>query len=228
MGTVYLEESLARCRAAGDQSGVIRALAGLATVAQAQGGQLQATTLIEEALLLAGELGGPPILIWWCGYVAVRLSAAPPMPTLSAQLLGAIDALRLGGSVPLPPHQKAEYDLTIAAVRSALGEEAFTTAWAKGQLMTADQLVETALGSRRHLGDEPSFVPERRGTDRLLSRREREVLQLVADGATNKQIATTLVVAEATARYHVASLLNKLGATNRTQAVTLAQRQNLL
>jgi non-specific serine/threonine protein kinase len=228
MGTVYLEESLARCRAAGDQAGVIRALTGLATAAQAQGDQHRATTLVAEALVLAGELGGPPILIWWCGYVTVRLSAAQASAALSAQLLGAINALRLGGSVPLPPHEKAEYDLTIAAVRSALGEEAFATAWAKGQAMTAEQLVEAALDSRRHRGDRPSFAPERPGTDRLLSRREREVLQLMADGATNKQIAAALVVAEATARYHVASLLNKLGATNRTQAVTLAQRQNLL
>jgi DNA-binding NarL/FixJ family response regulator len=54
------------------------------------------------------------------------------------------------------------------------------------------------------------------------------VLHLVADGATNKQVATALVVTVATARYHVASLLNKLGATNRTQAVALARQRGLL
>jgi DNA-binding NarL/FixJ family response regulator len=61
-----------------------------------------------------------------------------------------------------------------------------------------------------------------------LSRREREVLRLVAKGLSNKQIAHTLGITERTVKFHVASVLNKLGAENRAQAVALAGQRGLI
>lgn len=61
-----------------------------------------------------------------------------------------------------------------------------------------------------------------------LSGREREVLRLVADGQANKRIARTLGITERTVKFHVTSILNKLGAENRAQAVSLATRRGLL
>jgi DNA-binding NarL/FixJ family response regulator len=61
-----------------------------------------------------------------------------------------------------------------------------------------------------------------------LSDREREVLRLVADGQANKRIARTLGITERTVKFHVTSILNKLGAENRAQAVSLATRRGLL
>lgn len=60
-----------------------------------------------------------------------------------------------------------------------------------------------------------------------LTRREREVLALIADGASNRQIATTLVVTERTARTHVSAILSKLGLVSRTQAALWAVREGL-
>jgi DNA-binding NarL/FixJ family response regulator len=60
-----------------------------------------------------------------------------------------------------------------------------------------------------------------------LTPREREVLTLVADGASNRQIAQTLVVSERTARTHVSSILMKLGLVSRTQAALWAVREGL-
>jgi len=56
-----------------------------------------------------------------------------------------------------------------------------------------------------------------------LSAREREVLSLLAEGATNQQIAQRLCIAERTVKKHVTNILGKLGATNRTQAVARAR-----
>jgi DNA-binding NarL/FixJ family response regulator len=61
-----------------------------------------------------------------------------------------------------------------------------------------------------------------------LSRREREVLRLVAGGQSNKQIAQALGITERTVKFHVASVLNKLGAENRAQAVALAGQRGLI
>ena len=61
-----------------------------------------------------------------------------------------------------------------------------------------------------------------------LSRREQEVLRLVAEGLPTKQIARRLAITERTVKFHVASLLRKLGADNRAQAVALAAQRGLL
>jgi DNA-binding NarL/FixJ family response regulator len=61
-----------------------------------------------------------------------------------------------------------------------------------------------------------------------LTARELEVLQLLAEGQTNRQIADRLVVTERTVKFHVSSILAKLGAGNRTEAVALANQRGLV
>jgi DNA-binding NarL/FixJ family response regulator len=61
-----------------------------------------------------------------------------------------------------------------------------------------------------------------------LSRREKEILQLIATGASNKEIADTLMIAEGTVKNHVSSILSKLEARDRMQAVIIAQRIGLI
>ena len=66
------------------------------------------------------------------------------------------------------------------------------------------------------------------GTAAQLTEREREVLQLLAQGKTNKEIAGALVIAERTVKFHVSSILGKLGVGNRTEAVTVAAQQGIV
>lgn len=61
-----------------------------------------------------------------------------------------------------------------------------------------------------------------------LTEREQEVLRLLAQGMPNKEIATRLVISERTAKFHVSSIISKLGATNRTEAVSLAAQRGLI
>jgi two-component system, NarL family, response regulator YdfI len=61
-----------------------------------------------------------------------------------------------------------------------------------------------------------------------LTRREREVLQMLAAGLANKEIASRLNISDHTAKFHVASILGKLGATTRTEAVTAGIRRGLV
>ena len=61
-----------------------------------------------------------------------------------------------------------------------------------------------------------------------LSDREREILQLIADGHANKEIARRLVISERTARTHVSNILRKLGLSSRTQAALMAVREGLV
>jgi two-component system, NarL family, response regulator YdfI len=61
-----------------------------------------------------------------------------------------------------------------------------------------------------------------------LTRREREVLQMLASGLGNKEIAAHLSISDHTVKFHVASILGKLGASSRTEAVSLGIRHGLV
>ncbi len=73
----------------------------------------------------------------------------------------------------------------------------------------------------RDIDDEPARVEP-------LTPREREVLELMAEGLPNKAIAARLGISDQTVKFHVASVTAKLGAANRTDAVRLAVRRGLV
>jgi two-component system response regulator DevR len=62
----------------------------------------------------------------------------------------------------------------------------------------------------------------------VLSPRERDVLELLADGCSNKQIAARLFIAETTVKGYVVTLLGKLGVDSRLQAVVQAAKRGLV
>lgn len=61
-----------------------------------------------------------------------------------------------------------------------------------------------------------------------LTEREREVLKLMVEGLTNNQIAERLVVSRSTVKFHVSSILSKMGVSSRTEAVAIALQNHLI
>jgi len=97
----------------------------------------------------------------------------------------------------------------VQAVRAAARDEAVITPEVLRRLMPR-------MGRRgRRLGDD-------------LTAREREVLQLLAAGKSTRDLAGELFVSQATARNHVQSIMNKLGAHSRLEAVAIASRENIM
>jgi NarL family two-component system response regulator LiaR len=88
-------------------------------------------------------------------------------------------------------------------------------------------LLQPVVASKllRHVSDQ---AQEERAGPEALTEREMEVLGLLAQGRTNKEIALELVITERTVKFHVSSILRKLGAGNRTEAVTIAAQQGLV
>jgi NarL family two-component system response regulator LiaR len=62
----------------------------------------------------------------------------------------------------------------------------------------------------------------------ILTPREREILVMLTEGKTNKDIANQLSLSEGTVRFHVSNILSKMGVNNRTEAVSLAFQQGLI
>ncbi|MDQ2886314.1 MAG: response regulator transcription factor [Chloroflexota bacterium] len=94
--------------------------------------------------------------------------------------------------------------------------------------MEGGSLLQPIVASKllRHVG-RPSQQANSLPVDEL-TERELEVLRLLAQGMPNKEIAAHLVISERTAKFHVSSIMGKLGATNRTEAVALAAQRGLI
>lgn len=103
------------------------------------------------------------------------------------------------------------------AGRQALFET--VRAAARGESLLPSAVVNKMVA---HLSSVPGTQPA------LLSERESQVLALMANGAANKEIALQLNISERTVKAHVTNILNKLGVSSRTEAVSLALRQGLL
>jgi DNA-binding NarL/FixJ family response regulator len=82
-------------------------------------------------------------------------------------------------------------------------------------------------GNRRVPAEVAARLAEHLGEENL-TERELEVLRLIRDGNKNKQIADQLSISENTVNFHIKNITGKLGANDRTHAVTIAVRRGLL
>ncbi len=97
--------------------------------------------------------------------------------------------------------------------------------------ISRDELLQTIRTVHEGKHSLPGSVAARlaqRMQRRELSEREHEVLRLVVDGLTNKQIAQMLHITEVTVKLHVSNILTKLGAQDRTHASTLAIQRGIV
>lgn len=100
--------------------------------------------------------------------------------------------------------------------------------------MSGGSLLQPVVASKllHHVGQQQQRNIPIRGSMPMqveeLTERELEVLRLLAQGMPNKEIATHLIISERTAKFHVSSIMGKLGATNRTEAVSLAVQRGLI
>jgi two-component system nitrate/nitrite response regulator NarL len=151
------------------------------------------------------------------GIVAVGASAADPAVRA---LLGAGGEEWLSGlGLGLLPRDASGEEIVAAVEAAASG------------LVALDRRLARALAVAAPTGAPeraPGQTQEAQQPGEPLTARELEVLQLLAEGLPNKLIAARLHVSEHTAKFHVASIMTKLGAASRTEAVTLAARRGLL
>ena len=109
--------------------------------------------------------------------------------------------------------------------RDALSEEIFSAIQAvHAGFVILDPEVTQELARHVHLASAdrvPAALDE-------LTTREIEVLRMMADGLGNKQIASRLGISDHTIKFHISSILDKLGASSRTEAVTLGIRMGLI
>jgi DNA-binding CsgD family transcriptional regulator len=210
------------CRRRGDQWWLAYTLLASAEVAYRAGDITQGEQYAKEALRLhhmVGAISAVAVALDDVAYAAAQRGDAER----AACLLGA--DLRISDAVGQDVDERRRYWQSMAGmlekVRSALGDARFTAAFERGRRMEPDDAVAYALGA----DPVPARTTTTPAADTLLTRREREVAELVAQGLSNREIATRLVISQRTAESHVENILRKLGFGSRTQIAVWATRQ---
>lgn len=176
----------------------------------------------EEAVRLAAELSPDVVLMdvsmpQMDGVEATRLIRATGtttrviMLTMHADSDVLADAIRAGASGYLV--KDCSTDEVADAVRMA----------ANGDTALSPQLAATMLDEVRRLE-----APDPADEDRIITKREEEVLQHIADGCSTPEVAERLFISQKTVKNHLASIYQKLDARDRTQAVLQAVRMGIV
>jgi non-specific serine/threonine protein kinase len=213
-----VEESLTLFRELGDTRYVAIAQSMLGSSLIYLGDVTRAADLVAEGMAGHWAAGDRTALVYGLVVQAGLLNRLG-QTVRAVRLLGAADALReaLGGFrafVTLTHH-----DRLVAALRHRLSEAEFESTWAAGRALSLEEAMAEALT------DAPPAAPPSRArrTDRRpdqpepLTRREREVARLIAQGYTDRQIAEALTIALGTVGTHVHHVLAKLGVHSRWQ-----------
>ncbi len=216
------EEALSICTAAGDIWHRAYVLLALGIEVWRQGDVIRATSLERESLRYNQRLNDQVGVALNLQVLALAAASAG-QPARAAGLFGALDALNraLGVSLTGYTHLSAYQDRCVRELAATLGEDAYARAFAEGAERGYDHAIAVALQ------EEPDRRCVRRSADKpLLTRREREIADLIAQGRTNKQIASALVIAQRTAESHVENILVKLGFTSRAQVAAWTAEQD--
>lgn len=227
------EESVTLAREAGDDVATALSLGMGVFALLGRGDNRQARALRDESFALSPQ---PTVMIVTAFHLhaSAALASTQGLPARSARLWGAAESLRETIGAVLSPVELRVYGPYIEAARARLDETAWESVWAEGKAMTVEEAVEYALAGgeeqrrfRLRRLPTPQEPPAGRQPDDILTRREREVALLVAQGLTNRQIASKLAISRNTVANHVAKIIKKLNVPSRSLiAVWAAERRS--
>jgi DNA-binding CsgD family transcriptional regulator len=209
--------ALRLARSVGDRDGAGMAAHLLAGLARDAGRTLEAAGRYQEGLRLAAQVGDTPQV----AFCLQGLAGVEAEPGRAAWLFGAADVLLercdAGGYLSRPDEEEVRAGM--ADVRARLGGSAFDRAWGAGREASPSEALATALElSVRRPASDPDG----------LTAREVEVLELIAGGRANKQIAAVLSISVSTVEQHVSRVYAKIGARGRADATAHALRRGVL
>ncbi|WP_214415499.1 ATP-binding protein [Sphaerisporangium fuscum] len=185
-----------------------------------QGDHRRAEALAKECLLINRELDDR-VDIGYC-LESLAWSAVSDQPERAARLFGAAQATMDALGAPLYSFVRGDHHRCLATARAALGDKRFDALFAAGAALSLEEAIAEAMEESEG-GQAPAHRSGHGGATPL-TRREREVAALVAEGLTNKEIAERLVISRRTAEGHVEHIMNKLGFTSRTQIAAYVSR----
>jgi predicted ATPase/DNA-binding CsgD family transcriptional regulator len=225
-----LESSLARFQSIDNAWGIALATGNLGILAHDQRRFDRAAELTADALTrfqAQGDRWGVAAYL----EPAARSAVARGQYELAARLFGAAAALREAVGIAVKPVYQSSYDLILMTVQAALGEPSFLTARAEGRSLTTTRAVALAIEAAESSPAAPHTpTSARRPVEPgvSLSPREHEVLSLLVEGLSDREIGEALFIGHRTVQTHVNSIFNKLGVNARAAAASKSVRLGLV
>jgi predicted ATPase/DNA-binding CsgD family transcriptional regulator len=215
--------AVARFRADGALGEIATALACGGSVALLAGDPHGAVEAYRENLTLAWRDGDRVACV--VALDGLAACAAGTQAETAARLFGAAAAVRGTLGTPLPPSERVWYEPALTTARQALGRDRFAATWEAGQrLPFAESVAEALALVVVEMAPAAQIEPDRAHG---LTPRELDVLRLLVEGKSDREIAETLFVSRHTAANHVGSILSKLGVASRAAAAAWAVRHGL-
>ncbi|GAC1504181.1 MAG: hypothetical protein NVS1B3_00350 [Candidatus Dormibacteraceae bacterium] len=209
-----LTEAVAHDRSEGNKPRMAQHLESLANAQLGLGDAPGATASWTEALTIFRDLDDPFGTIWCLGGLAL-VAAARGEPERTLRLAAVVERMSHEWSLNTTSFRSQQVGEACRMARDKLGARKSDGIWNDGLAMTTARAVDYGLS-------EGEVEVEPRVDAGPLSRREREVVAMVAGGMTNRQIADRLFIAERTAEGHVERIRNKLEVRSRTEVATWA------
>jgi ATP/maltotriose-dependent transcriptional regulator MalT len=233
----YYSANLALNKEVGDRMGIVFLLTKWGTMSFEMGEIETSRRLIIEALKLLPDVGWHPLTVAALNWVAHHLKAAEGRAEQVVELLSLLHK-----HCGLPQHsllvlyQIDRRDILhqIDTLKAELPPEVFAAAVRRGEARNLEAAVAALLeqfsgqdeqhtadgANHTRLPDQPMMDP--------LSEREREILQLIAEGLSSREVAERIVLSVGTIRWYLKQIYSKLDAHSRAQAIARARELKLL
>ncbi|PND53311.1 MULTISPECIES: protein kinase [Rhodococcus] len=197
------------------------ALWALGIILWQQGNTSRSAQFLEESLELSRQVRSPHIVAASLEALA-WISVDQRDARRAAVLMGAADGLAqaIGSSPIIHSHLVAYHEECARKTRQKLGGDAFSAAYRQGEQFGFDAAIAYALREHPPVDSPPGTEASAR-----LTKRERQVADLIGEGLTNQAIARRLVISPRTAQGHVEHILAKLGFTSRAQVAAWVTEQ---
>lgn len=235
-----LSEALALCEELGDREGIGRHHLSLGHLALDRGDVIGAQASFAESLAIFGDLDykyGAAYALEGLSDVAI----ARGQSAVGLGLAGAAAALReVTGAAPAAEF-RARHEHRVAQAREQLGDAHAAAAWAEGQalqhapsmsaLLQALTSITSVTAADTEGDDRAMSVPTTADTPAHLyglTARQLEVVRLVVEGKTNREIAEALVVSERTVTSHLDHIFARLGVSSRTAVAAFALKNGVV
>ncbi len=143
-------------------------------------------------------------------------------------MLGAAAALGDALGYVAPLREQERWKCAASLARASSGQQAYDAAWMAGLTLPPERAAAEAAAILASVESAPAPAATLPAGNALFSRREHDVLQLLVEGRSDREIAETLSLSYRTVTSHVRNILGKLDVASRTAAATQAVRRGLI
>jgi predicted ATPase/DNA-binding CsgD family transcriptional regulator len=217
------EQAMTHYRVAGDLRGMAWSASNLGTLAILKGQYTKGTDFLRDAIEKYTALADPyGVALTLEGFAVI--AQARRQPELEAKLLAAASAIRERIGIPVNASERSRMDGAIDRIKGELGVS-FDALWGAGRAMSDGDAIRLALASE---SEHPITPATTSGGTFGLTRREIEIVRLIAVGKSNKEISDELSISFRTVSTHVSNVLAKLEMANRSALASFAHREGLV